>query len=116
MSNKYPVAYAVGQKIKSLRKSQGYTVFQLAKEIDISEQQLFRYERGVNRIDIDCLVKVLDVLGINIGNFFEDVMGVWLMFLRIMNNISQLISTIRLFLFSDCKLLIRKLASIQIIR
>ena len=75
MSNKYPVAYAVGQKIKSLRKSQGYTVFQLAKEIDISEQQLFRYERGVNRIDIDCLVKVLDVLGINIGNFFEDVMG-----------------------------------------
>ncbi|WP_171742436.1 helix-turn-helix domain-containing protein, partial [Shigella sp. FC1967] len=33
--------------------NQGYTVFQLAKEIDISEQQLFRYERGVNRIDID---------------------------------------------------------------
>ena len=45
-------------------------------------RQLFRYERGVNRIDIDCLVKVLDVLGINIGNFFEDVMGVWLMFLE----------------------------------
>ena len=62
MSSKYPVAYAVGQKIKSLRKSQGYTVFQLAKEIDISEQQLFRYERGVNRIDIDCLVRVLEVL------------------------------------------------------
>ena len=40
MSNKYPVAYAVGQKIKSLRKSQGYTVFQLAKEIDISEQAI----------------------------------------------------------------------------
>ena len=38
MNTKYPVACAVGQKIKSLRKSQGYTVFQLAKEIDISEQ------------------------------------------------------------------------------
>ncbi|EEG86028.1 MULTISPECIES: helix-turn-helix domain-containing protein [Proteus] len=75
MSSKYPVAYAVGQKIKSLRKSQGYTVFQLAKEIDISEQQLFRYERGVNRIDIDCLVKVLEVLGVNIGSFFEEVTG-----------------------------------------
>ncbi|HEK0696155.1 TPA: helix-turn-helix domain-containing protein [Proteus mirabilis] len=61
MSNKYPVAYAVGQKIKSLRKSQGYTVFQLAKEIDISEQQLFRYERGVNRIDIDCLHRMVHV-------------------------------------------------------
>ncbi|MBG2800969.1 helix-turn-helix domain-containing protein [Proteus sp. WDL240414] len=75
MSSKYPVAYAVGQKIKSLRKSQGYTVFQLAKEIDISEQQLFRYERGVNRIDIDCLVRVLEVLGVNIGSFFEEVTG-----------------------------------------
>ena len=74
MNTKYPVACAVGQKIKSLRKAQGYTVFQLAKEIDISEQQLFRYERGVNRIDIDCLVRVLKVLGVNIGEFFSEVL------------------------------------------
>ncbi|KLN96836.1 helix-turn-helix domain-containing protein [Moellerella wisconsensis] len=74
MNTKYPVACAVGQKIKSLRKSQGYTVFQLAKEIDISEQQLFRYERGVNRIDIDCLVKVLKILDVNMGDFFEDIL------------------------------------------
>lgn len=74
MNTKYPVACAVGQKIKSLRKSQGYTVFQLAKEIDISEQQLFRYERGVNRIDIDCLVKVLKILDVNMGDFFEGIL------------------------------------------
>ncbi|HEQ1857494.1 TPA: helix-turn-helix transcriptional regulator [Providencia alcalifaciens] len=74
MNTKYPVACAVGQKIKSLRKAQGYTVFQLAKEIDISEQQLFRYERGVNRIDIDCLVRVLKVLGVNMGEFFSEVL------------------------------------------
>lgn len=74
MNTKYPVACAVGQKIKSLRKSQGYTVFQLAKEIDISEQQLFRYERGVNRIDIDCLVNVLKILDVNMGDFFEDIL------------------------------------------
>lgn len=37
MNRKFPVAYAVGQKIKSLRKSQGYTVFQLARECNISE-------------------------------------------------------------------------------
>ncbi|HHR6078256.1 TPA: helix-turn-helix domain-containing protein [Providencia alcalifaciens] len=74
MNIKYPVACVVGQKIKSLRKAQGYTVFQLAKEIDISEQQLFRYERGVNRIDIDCLVRVLKVLGVNMGEFFSEVL------------------------------------------
>lgn len=74
MNTKYPVACAVGQKIKSLRKSQGYTVFQLAKEIDISEQQLFRYERGVNRIDIDCQVRVLKVLDVNMGEFFSEIL------------------------------------------
>ncbi|EQB8046520.1 helix-turn-helix domain-containing protein [Providencia stuartii] len=74
MNTKYPVACAVGQKIKSLRKSQGYTVFQLAKEIDISEQQLFRYERGVNSIDIDCLVRVLKVLDVNMGEFFSEIL------------------------------------------
>ncbi|ENZ0174649.1 helix-turn-helix domain-containing protein [Providencia rettgeri] len=74
MNTKYPVACAVGQKIKALRRAQGFTVFQLAKEIDISEQQLFRYERGVNRIDIDCLVRVLKVLDVNIGEFFSEVL------------------------------------------
>lgn len=74
MNTKYPVACAVGQKIKALRRAQGFTVFQLAKEIDISEQQLYRYERGVNRIDIDCLVRVLKVLDVNMGEFFSEVL------------------------------------------
>lgn len=74
MNTKYPVACAVGQKIKALRRAQGFTVFQLAKEIDINEQQLFRYERGVNRIDIDCLVRVLKVLDVNMGEFFSEVL------------------------------------------
>lgn len=73
MNRKFPIAYAVGQKIKSLRKSQGYTVFQLAKECDISEQQLFRYERGVNRIDIDCLARVTKILDVNISDIFSDI-------------------------------------------
>ncbi|HHR6441680.1 TPA: helix-turn-helix domain-containing protein [Providencia alcalifaciens] len=72
MNRKFPVAYAVGQKIKSLRKSQGYTVFQLARECNISEQQLFRYERGVNRIDIDCLARVTKILDVNISDIFQD--------------------------------------------
>ncbi|MTC35590.1 helix-turn-helix domain-containing protein [Providencia alcalifaciens] len=73
MNRKFPVAYAVGQKIKSLRKSQGYTVFQLARECNISEQQLFRYERGVNRIDIDCLARVTKILDVNISDIFFDI-------------------------------------------
>ncbi|MTC59664.1 helix-turn-helix domain-containing protein [Providencia rustigianii] len=73
MNRKFPIAYAVGQKVKSLRKSQGYTVFQLARECNISEQQLFRYERGVNRIDIDCLARVSKILNVNISDIFSDI-------------------------------------------
>ncbi|HHR6080802.1 TPA: helix-turn-helix domain-containing protein [Providencia alcalifaciens] len=73
MTRKFPIAYAVGQKIKSLRKSQGYTVFQLAKQCNISEQQLFRYERGVNRIDIDCLARVTKILDVSISDIFSDI-------------------------------------------
>ncbi|GAB1440981.1 hypothetical protein MASR2M36_37660 [Providencia sp.] len=40
----------------------------------MSEQQLFRYERGVNRIDIDCLVRVLKVLDVNMGEFFSEIL------------------------------------------
>lgn len=72
MNRKFPIAYAVGQKVKSLRKSQGYTVFQLARECNISEQQLFRYERGVNRIDIDCLARVSKILNVNISDIFQE--------------------------------------------
>ncbi|WP_265512252.1 helix-turn-helix domain-containing protein [Providencia heimbachae] len=66
--------YAVlaGKKIRELRKEAGYTISEFAKLADCkSEQQLYRYERGVNKIGIDELVAALKVLNINIGEFFE---------------------------------------------
>ncbi|MDR2241566.1 MAG: XRE family transcriptional regulator, partial [Providencia alcalifaciens] len=33
----------------------------------------FRYERGVNRIDIDCLARVTKILDVNISDIFCDV-------------------------------------------
>lgn len=71
-SPKYPLSFYVGQKIKFLRKKQGMTANDLAVYLGISQQQLSRYERGVNRIDIDTLSTLSFLFNISIYYFFED--------------------------------------------
>jgi len=62
----------VGKKIKELRLGSGYKLFQFAKLIGCkSEQQLYRYERGINKIDIDTLISALKVLNVDVREFFE---------------------------------------------
>ncbi|MCE9803859.1 helix-turn-helix transcriptional regulator, partial [Raoultella ornithinolytica] len=39
----------VGQRIQARRKEAGLTAADLAETIDISQQQLSRYERGTNK-------------------------------------------------------------------
>lgn len=61
----------IGFQLKTLRKEAGLTSFQLAKLAQIkSEQQMYRYERGVNKIGVDELIRVLHVLNVDIGEFF----------------------------------------------
>lgn len=72
ISYKYPVAMLVGQKIKKLRKEEGLTTLELAEEVGISQQQVSRYERGINRIDVDFLSKITQIFNISIHYFFED--------------------------------------------
>lgn len=64
----------IGKNIKRLRHSEGYTAREFAKLAGCkSEQQVYRYERGINKIDIDTLVSVLKGLNINVGQFFEQI-------------------------------------------
>ncbi|WP_273805007.1 helix-turn-helix domain-containing protein [Providencia rettgeri] len=70
--NRYTVL--VGKKIKELRLNAGYTTSKFARLINCkSEQQLYRYERGVNKIDLDTLVLALKVLNVDVGLFFEQI-------------------------------------------
>ncbi len=62
----------VGQRIQTKRKEQGITATALAKQIGISQQQLSRYERGTNRINIDHLVEIAWILQTPIAWFFQD--------------------------------------------
>ncbi|HBC0990430.1 TPA: helix-turn-helix transcriptional regulator [Escherichia coli] len=56
----------LGMWIKSLRKQRGLSGKQLAVMINISQQQISRYERGVSDIRPDMLVHLLFILKINL--------------------------------------------------
>ncbi|OBU04015.1 hypothetical protein AYY16_13355 [Morganella psychrotolerans] len=62
----------MGQVIRQYRSNAGLTTKQLAHRIGISQQQLSRYERGVNRIDVDTLLRVSLAFKITPGRFFEE--------------------------------------------
>ncbi|AOM42109.1 helix-turn-helix domain-containing protein [Xenorhabdus hominickii] len=62
----------VGQRIQAKRKELGITATALAKQIGISQQQLSRYERGTNRINLAHLVAITKLLSTPISWFFED--------------------------------------------
>ncbi|CDH00528.1 helix-turn-helix domain-containing protein [Xenorhabdus bovienii] len=68
----YDTNLLVGQRIQSRRKELGVTATDLAKRIGTTQQQLSRYERGTNRINITHLVAICIELDTPISWFFMD--------------------------------------------
>ncbi|MGK3197674.1 helix-turn-helix domain-containing protein [Enterobacter ludwigii] len=62
----------VGQRIQMRRKELGMTAQHLAELVDISHQQLSRYERGTNKINVAHLVNIAIQLNTPISWFFID--------------------------------------------
>jgi len=48
----------IGQKINKFRKEKGLTTAELGDIVGVSQQQISRYERGTNHINIEMLVKL----------------------------------------------------------
>lgn len=53
-----------GTVIKQTRKECGMTGAELAKKLNVSQQQMSRYERGINKISVDLLFNLSIVLNI----------------------------------------------------
>lgn len=70
MPNCYQVSKVIGNKITYYRKMNGMSLNQLAKIIGVSEQQQSRYERGINRINLDRLGQYASIFNIEIKLFF----------------------------------------------
>lgn len=65
------MAMLIGIKLYQIRKYHGISGEQLAKEIGLSQQQISRYENGVNYITIDMLCRILSFFDVSIFDFFK---------------------------------------------
>ncbi len=66
-----PVDVHVGGRLRLRRKMAGMSQTDLANQIDVTFQQVQKYERGANRIGASRLYKIAHVLDTPISFFFE---------------------------------------------
>ncbi|MGA2290229.1 helix-turn-helix domain-containing protein [Bradyrhizobium sp.] len=65
----------VGQRIRAQRLLKGMSQQALAGALDLTFQQVQKYERGVNRIGAGRLSQIAAALGTSIGFFYEGAPG-----------------------------------------
>lgn len=63
----------IGIKIRRLRKNYGLSQIQLAERINLSFQQIQKYEKGTSSISAIRIQQIADVFGIDAGFFFQDI-------------------------------------------
>lgn len=61
----------VGKKIRDFRIEKGMSGAELGKILNLSQQQVSRYERGINKITVDLLYEASLILDIKIELFLE---------------------------------------------
>lgn len=61
----------IGQRLRELRSSCGFSQSELAEKTGVSFQQIQKYEKGINRISADRLYDIAKILNVKIADFFE---------------------------------------------
>jgi transcriptional regulator with XRE-family HTH domain len=61
----------VGRNIRILRQDRGMSQTELGRKIDVTFQQVQKYENGTNRVGSGRLYKIASILGVPITAFFE---------------------------------------------
>jgi len=61
----------IGERIKERRRELGITQEKLAEKLDVSYQQVQRYEKGSNALNTEKLQIMASCLNVPIGFFFE---------------------------------------------
>ncbi len=62
--------YRISHNIKSLRLATGYNLHYIADLLEVSYQQVQKYERGTNRLPLDKLVKLRALYDVPYDIFF----------------------------------------------
>jgi transcriptional regulator with XRE-family HTH domain len=63
----------VGERIRLRRTELGLTQEQLAAALEVSYQQIQKYETGANRVSAGRILEIARKLGVDVGYFFEGV-------------------------------------------
>ncbi len=66
-----PIDQHLGKQLKKARKSRGLSQSDIAATLNISYQQVQKYERGSNRISAARLYQLSDILKIPVMYFFD---------------------------------------------
>ena len=61
----------VGENLRAIRNAKGLSQQKLSNQIDLTFQQLQKYERGTNRISASVLFELSEILQIDIEQFFR---------------------------------------------
>lgn len=72
MGKKLEMEIDIGNKIRELRKSKKYSIIDLSNETDISTGLISQIERNLVVPSIKVMWKIANVLGVNIGYFFDE--------------------------------------------
>lgn len=62
----------IGLSVKELRKSYGLSQMDLAEKINLSFQQIQKYEKGITAISVFRLQQIADAFGVHISTFLEE--------------------------------------------
>ena len=68
-----PIDCAVGARIRSRREEIGLSQVALGAEIDLTFQQIQKYETGANRVGAGRLFDISVILGVPVEFFYRDV-------------------------------------------
>lgn len=70
-----PVDVHVGQRLRQRRTLLGMSQEKLGEAVNLTFQQIQKYERGANRIGASRLFQLGQVLDVSVSYFFEDMPG-----------------------------------------
>lgn len=62
----------VGRNLRQLRKERGTTLSETAVALNMSHQQLQKYETGANRISAGVLIEIAKYFAVPVASLFED--------------------------------------------
>lgn len=68
------LSISCGAVIRNIRKMNGLSGAQLAKQLGISQQQMSRYERGINKFTLDMLFNMTVILNVPIDQVFNEIL------------------------------------------